>query len=154
MSKEIEHKYLVVDDSYKAVQTSECRIEQGYLCREPERTVRVRIADDKGFITVKGRTIGDTRDEFEYPVSVDDARAMLGMCVGAVVRKIRHYVPFAGNVWEVDEFIGLDEPLTIAEIELSSSSLKYELPPFVGRQVTDDPRYFNSNIMLLYADCK
>ncbi|MEE1021961.1 MAG: CYTH domain-containing protein [Muribaculaceae bacterium] len=154
MAKEIEHKYLVADDSYKAMQTSECRIEQGYLCREPERTVRVRVAGDRGFITVKGITVGDVRDEFEYPVPVDDARAMLAMCVGAVVRKVRHYVPFGGNVWEVDEFIGLPEPLVVAEIELPSLGHSYELPPFVGRQVTDDPRYFNSNIMLMYADNK
>ena len=143
---EIEHKYLVKDSSFKAMATSSRHIRQGYLCREPERVVRVRIADDTAFLTVKGRTVGDTRIELEYPVPVSDAEVMLTLCTGDILEKTRYFVPYEGHTWEVDVFGARHEGLVTAEIELTSSNEKYEIPGFVGENVTGDPRYYNSNI--------
>lgn len=144
--KEREHKYLVVDNSWRDLQISQIEIHQGYLCRDPRATIRVRIYDDKGFITVKGITIGDTRDEFEYSIPYEDASAMLKMCQGNVIHKIRHIVPFEGLIWEVDEFLGSLSHLCIAEVELPEGMEKWTEPPFVGCDVTGDKRYYNSNL--------
>jgi len=146
MGLEIEHKYLVTDDSYKAMSASRKEIAQGYLSRETLKTVRVRVADDRGYLTVKGITTGDTRLEFEYPVPLSDAEEMLRLCEGRVVRKTRWYVYFAGHTWEVDEFHDDLAPLVIAEIELPDSTHDYEIPPFIGDEVTGDSRYYNSNL--------
>lgn len=146
MALEIEHKYLVKNDSYKQLATSFQSISQGYLCREPERTVRVRVRDDKGFLTVKGRNHGSVRDEFEYPVPYDDALRMLGMCMPPILEKIRYIVPFEGHVWEVDEFHGNRAGLVTAEIELHSEDERYDIPSFVGENVTGNPAYYNSNL--------
>ncbi len=144
MSKEIEHKYLVTDDSYLSMATGSANIMQGYLNTDPMRTVRVRTIDDKAFITIKGITEGDTRQEFEYPVPFDDAQELLLLSATPVIRKRRYYVPFKNKIWEVDKFEGDLYPLAIAEIELTDSNEKYELPPFVGQNITGDPRYYNS----------
>ena len=146
MALEIEHKYLVKNDSFRKLASSSCRISQGYLCREPERTVRVRIKAEKGFITVKGKNDGATRLEFEYEISVDDALKMLGMCVPPVLEKTRYFVPFEGHIWEVDEFHGALEGLVTAEIELSAEDESYAKPPFLGEDVTGNPAYYNSNL--------
>lgn len=146
MGKETEHKYIVISDSFKDMAESSSRLAQGYLSREPDRTVRVRIKDDKGFLTVKGRTYGDSRLEFEYEVPVEDAHEMLCLCEEPVVEKIRYYVPFGGFTWEVDEFEGQLAGITVAEIELPESGTVYERPDFVGREVTNDPRWFNSQL--------
>lgn len=146
MAKEIEHKYIVTSDEYVRMASGSVEISQGYLNRDVERTVRVRVAGERGYLTVKGRTTGDTRDEYEYEIPVTDARAMLGMCQGRVVRKTRYYVEYGGHTWEVDRFGGDLSPLVIAEIELPESVRGYERPPFVGLEVTDDPRYYNSNL--------
>lgn len=154
MAYEIEHKYLVVNTRYLSMAQSSRSICQGYLSRNPDCVVRVRIADDKGFITVKGRNFSDnaddtkqaTRKEFEYNVPLEDAREMLKLCEGNCIAKTRYIVPFEGYIWEVDEFHGSREGLTIAEIELTSSDEKYPLPPFVGKEVTGNPEYYNSNL--------
>ena len=146
MAKEIERKYLVKDLSYREMAESHVRIEQGYLCREPERTVRVRIKGERGFLTIKGITRGFTRDEFEYEIPLADAEKMLAMCQGRIVKKIRWNVPYKGYHWEVDEFEGLETPLTVAEIELPSAETEFSEPPFIGMEVTGDPRYYNSNL--------
>lgn len=146
MATEIEHKFLVANDSYRAMATGSVEIEQGYLSREPERTVRVRVKDGYGYITVKGQNRGDTRREFEYEIPVADARAMLGMCLPPVISKRRWIVPYEGHTWEVDEFRGSLSPLVVAEIELPYSDTPYTLPPFVGKNVTGNPRYYNSNL--------
>lgn len=146
MAFEIEHKYLVKDDSYKALQISEKHIRQGYLSRSPERTVRVRTVDDKGFLTVKGITIGDKRHEFEYEIPYSDACEMLTLCIPPIIEKIRHLVPYQGYVWEVDEFKGELNSVVIAEIELNSSEEHYEIPSFIGADITGDVRYYNSQI--------
>ncbi len=145
MAKEIEHKYLVTDDSYKLLATEAHAIVQGYISREVNGTVRVRIVGDKARLTIKGRTVGDTRSEFEYEIPLADAEEMLRtLCPQPVISKTRHIVPYEGHTWEVDEFHGDLEGLTLAEIELPESIHSYALPPFVGRNVTGDPRYYNS----------
>lgn len=144
MAKEIEHKYLVSNDSYKKMASSVKKIRQGYLSRDPERVVRVRTVDDAAFLTVKGINHGDTRLEFEYEIPYSDALEMLSMCEGRVIEKKRYLVEYCGNLWEVDEFGGELSPLATAEIELSSSDQTYELPEFAGENVTGNPAYYNS----------
>lgn len=146
MGIEIEHKYLVKYEGYKEMAESKKDIRQGYLSRLPERTVRVRTVDDRGYLTVKGITVGDTRREFEYEVPYEDAVGMLAMCEDGVIEKTRYIVRFGGFVWEVDEFHGRKEGLTVAEIELPESGREYPLPPFVGENVTGNPAYYNSNL--------
>lgn len=146
MAKEIEHKYLVSDAGFREMASESHRIAQGYLNREPERTVRVRLRDDRAFLTVKGKNRGDERLEFEYEIPFADGRAMLELCSGRVIRKTRFIVPFGGYIWEVDCFEGELKGLILAEIELSESRHDYPLPPFIGQEVTGDPRYYNSNL--------
>ncbi len=146
MAKEIEHKYLVTSDEYIRLASEKHHIRQGYLSRNPEHIVRVRVVDMQGFITIKGKTSGDTREEFEYEIPVDDAIKMLLMCEGRIIEKKRFIVEYAGHIWEIDKFEGELFPLVLAEIELPTSSHDYPLPAFVGKEVTDNPAYFNSNL--------
>lgn len=146
MALEIEHKYLVKEDSYMEMAVDVREIKQGYLQRDPERTVRVRTVGNRGYVTVKGITVGGVRREYEYEIPVADAREMLGMCEPPVIAKRRYIVPFAGKRWEVDRFDGALAPLVTAEIELSEPDEHYEVPPFVGEDVTGDPAYYNSSL--------
>lgn len=146
MAIEIEYKYLVKNDNYKDLATSRTHILQGYLNREPERTVRVRVKGEKGFLTVKGKNSGASRLEFEYEIPKADAEEMLTLCMPPILDKTRYIVPFDGHVWEVDEFHGAREGLVTAEIELPSESEHYNLPGFIGKNVTGDPQYYNSNL--------
>lgn len=146
MALEIEHKYLVKNDTYRRLATAVFRISQGYLNRNPERTVRVRIKGDKGYLTVKGKNDGAIRAEFEYEIGVEDATRMLGMCIPPILEKTRYIVPVEGKIWEVDEFHGKREGLVTAEIELQSAEEAYEVPDFVGEDVTGNPAYYNSNL--------
>ena len=145
MSLEIERKFLVVSDIYKAMSSGSEEIAQGYLGDCPERTVRVRIKGEHGYLTVKGITRGCVRHEWEYEVPLDDARQMLGLCAGCIVKR-RWYVPYGGHTWEVDEFGGTLATLVVAEVELSDADEAVDLPPFVGREVTGDARYYNSSL--------
>jgi len=145
MATEIEHKYLVNNDCYRQQAIVRHHIMQGFLCRQPQRTVRVRVVDDKqGYLTVKGKTKDASRQEFEYPIPIDDARQLLAMCEPCLIDKTRHIVMHDGNRWEVDEFHGNLEGLVLAELEIPSSDYSYTLPSFVGQDVTDDPRYYNA----------
>lgn len=146
MATEIEHKFLVKNDGYTKMATASYRIRQGYLCRDPERTVRLRVKEDRGYLTVKGRNIGASRDEFEYEIPLHDAEKMLGMCLPPLLEKIRYIVPFGGHIWEVDEFGGSRTGLVTAEIELSSEKEDYAVPEFVGEDITGNPAYYNSNL--------
>lgn len=146
MGIEIEHKYLVVDNSYREKAFAKEYISQGYLCRDKDRTIRVRIKDDKGFLTIKGHTTGDMRKEFEYPIPVADARELMNLCPPPVIEKVRFKVMHGGFVWEIDDFSSPATMPSIAEIELPSSSTSYPIPSFVGQNVTGDPRFYNSNI--------
>lgn len=148
MAKEIERKYLVTDDSFISMATDSIEIMQGYLSTRKEATVRVRIAGDRGFLTVKGITRGISRSEWEYEIPVDDARRMIDeLCGGVYIHKTRYIVEYAGHRWEVDRFHGLLAPLVVAEVELPSADIVPELPPFVGEEVSDDSRYYNSSLM-------
>ena len=149
MGMEIEHKYLVNGDSYRWEAYQKCDIQQGFLSRDPERTVRVRIRDDKAFITIKGKGKGAAHPEFEYEVPVEDAREMMALCEPPVIVKTRFLVMHEGNRWEVDEFHGDLQGLVIAELEVPSEDYTFSLPPFVGLEVTGDPRYYNSQLGVL-----
>lgn len=146
MAKEIERKFLVKSTAYRAEAISVKSIEQGYLNRDPDRTVRVRIIDTQAFLTVKTRNQGLMRDEWEYPIPVSDARRILDTaCIGMIVKR-RCLIPADnGLMWEVDEFVK-PEMSAIAEIELPSEDCSVELPDWVGSEVTGDERYYNSNI--------
>jgi adenylate cyclase len=145
MAVEIERKFLVSDESWRAVVSRTTRIKQGYLCTEPGRSVRVRIRDDEAWITVKGSRRGIARAEFENPVPISDALEMLEMTVAAVEKR-RHQVSHGGHVWEIDEFDGLNAPLIVAEVELAAIDEAFEHPSWLGQDVSDDPAYSNSEL--------
>ena len=144
MAIEIERKYLVTGTDWR--QATGIRLSQGYLNRDKERTVRVRIAGDTAFLTIKGATHGASRAEFEYAVPLHDAEQMLALSDGPVVEKIRHKVFYQGLTWEVDEFLGENLGLVVAEVELEREDQPFEKPQWVGDEVTHDPRYYNSNL--------
>lgn len=146
MAKEIERTFLVDDDSFKDMSILTVHILQGYLNRDPERTVRIRVLNDSAFITVKGKTVGFERDEFEYEVPLEDGLQMLRLCEGRILDKTRYLVPYEGHTWEVDEYHGDLEGLVVTEVELKDSKEEVMLPPFAGREVSGDPKYFNSQL--------
>ena len=146
MAIEIEHKYLVIGDTYRHDACEKSEIVQGFLSRDPERTVRVRMRDGKGFITVKGKGNGAAHPEFEYEVPADDAVRLLDLCEPPVIVKTRYIVMHEGNRWEVDEFHGDLQGLVIAELEVLSEDYQFPLPIFIGQEVTGDPRYYNSQL--------
>lgn len=146
MGKEIERKFLLQGDGWKTVKGTHYR--QGYLNSAKERTVRVRTIDDKGFLTIKGITVGATRLEYEYPIPASEATEMLdALCEKPIIDKSRYKVEHAGLTWEIDEFYGENEGLVVAEVELESEDQQFERPEWVGEEVTGDPRYFNSNLI-------
>ena len=146
MSKEIERKFLVVGRDFEAMATEHHEIRQGYLCRDVDHTVRVRTWDDRAYLTVKSRTVGCTRNEWEYPIPLRDALDMLAG-LGRNISKTRWVVPAGDGLrWEVDVFHGRLEGLVVAEIELPSEDTPFTRPAFVGREVTGDPAYYNSNL--------
>jgi adenylate cyclase len=148
MGKEIERKFLVKNESFKAFATGVI-YRQGYLSRDKERTVRVREAGEMAFITIKGLTYGMERLEFEYPIALADANEMLEtICLKPLIEKVRYKFMCDGHLWEVDEFIGDNEGLTVAEVELKSSDEKVIIPDWVGQEVTGDLMYFNSNLVI------
>jgi CYTH domain-containing protein len=142
---EIERKFLVRDDSWNDG-TPGVRIAQGYLSLDPGRSVRVRLAGENAWLTVKGRSEGLARAEFEYPIPVDDARALLEICLPSVIDKTRHRVGFGGHLWEIDVFHGANEGLVMAEVELDDTSVPPALPPWAGEEVSDDFRYYNTSL--------
>ncbi|WP_296510819.1 CYTH domain-containing protein [Rhodoferax sp.] len=144
MGIEIERKFLVQGMAWR--NGSGVLYRQGYLNRDKARTVRVRIAGDAAFLTIKGQSTGATRAEFEYPVPLQDAQALLPLCDGPLIDKTRYIVLHAGHRWEVDEFAGDNAGLVVAELELTSEDEAFEAPPWLGEEVTHDARYFNSNL--------
>lgn len=145
MGVEIERKFLVEGDSWKGGSPGR-RIAQGYLTMDPERTVRVRLSGDEAWLTIKGRGEGIRRAEFEYPIPVKDAAALLEMCLPSIIDKTRYRIDHAGRCWEVDVFHGAHDGLVLAEVELDSEQEVVELPPWVAKEVSEDPRYFNSHL--------
>ena len=145
MGIEIERKFLVIGEDWKRGQTPQL-LSQGYLNRDKQRTVRVRVAGDEAWLTIKGQSQGATRAEFEYAIPLADAQEMLALSDGPRVEKYRWRLPHGGLIWEVDEFLGENAGLVVAEIELSSEDQTFDKPAWVGEEVTDDPRYFNSGL--------
>ena len=146
MGLEIERKFLVAGAGRKGLAAG-VRYRQGYLSRSGGPTVRVRIAGDEGFLTVKGAAHGLARAEFEYAIPVEDAAAMLDdLCEKTLVEKTRYRIPFGAHILEVDEFSGDNAGLVLAEVELRSADEEPDRPAWVGREVSSDPRYFNSNL--------
>ena len=147
---EIERKYLVTSDSYKQLAVARYHICQGYISREKTGTVRIRITDDKAFLTIKGKPAAGhfARYEWEKEIDVQEAKELMQLCQGIIIDKTRWIIPAAedGLKWEVDEFHGKHEGLTLAEIELTSEEQEVEKPDFVGEDVTSDPRYYNANM--------
>jgi adenylate cyclase len=147
VATEIERKFLVVGEGWRGQGVS-ARFRQGYLSTVKERTVRVRLSGDEGTLTVKGVTVGATRAEFEYAIPAADAEAMLDeLCERPIIEKTRHVVEVGGHTWEIDEFEGLNDGLIVAEIELADEREVFERPAWLGDEVTDDPRYFNANLI-------
>ncbi len=146
MAIEIERKFLLRNADWRKGSTG-TNYRQGYLSIDPERTVRVRIAGDQGYLTIKGKTEGMSRAEFEYSIPLAEATQLLAtLCLRPLIEKIRYCVPYADRIWEIDEFAGENEGLILAEVELETSDQQVELPPWAGKEVTTDPRYYNSSL--------
>ena len=149
MAQEIERKFLVRDDSFKQMAASSSRIKQGYICSMRGRTVRVRIRDEKGYLTIKGPSdaAGMSRYEWEKEISLQEAEELMKLCEPGQIDKTRYLVNWGSHVFEVDVFYGENKGLVMAEVELQSEDESYERPPFLGKEVTGDVRYFNSFLM-------
>lgn len=145
-TQEIERKFLVQGPGWKAA-TRVVHIRQGFLAAERERTVRVRIAGDRAFLTVKSALKGIVRQEFEYQIPVADADQILKLCLRPWIEKRRHLISHQGMTWEVDEFLGENEGLVLAEIELETEDQDFARPDWLGQEVSRDPRYLNANLV-------
>jgi len=150
MPVEIERKFLVSDDAWRGQAHAVVPMAQGYLndlslveAGAMQASVRVRVAGEAGFLNIKSRELGRSRQEFEYPVPLDDARALLALCVGGIVDKRRHLVRHGEHIWEIDEFLGDNAGLVVAEIELAAVDESFERPRWLGVEVTSLPRYYN-----------
>jgi adenylate cyclase len=147
MGVEIERKYLVKAELWAKIKPEKSiQIRQAYLARDAEKTVRLRIADDKGFITVKGPTKGISREEFEYEMPLENVKELMIAFTANPIMKIRHLVTFKNKLWEVDEFLEENAGLIVAEIELESDDEVVELPDWIDREISKDKRYANSNL--------
>ena len=147
---EIERKYLVTSDSYKQMAVAHHHICQGYISREKTGTVRIRITNEKAYLTIKGKPAAGhfARYEWEQEIDITDAKELIKLCQGTIIEKTRWIVPAAedGLKWEVDEFHGKYQGLEVSAIELESEDQEVHLPAFVGKEVTDDPQYYNANM--------
>ena len=149
MAQEIERKFLVKDSRFKELAFSSSRIAQGYICSSRGRTVRVRIRDEKAYLTIKGPADvkGLGRYEWEKEIPLEEGKELMKLCEPGMIDKTRYLVKSGKHIFEVDEFYGENEGLTIAEVELSSEDEAYEKPDFIGEEVTGDVRYYNSFLM-------
>ncbi len=148
MGTEIERKFLVRSESWRAAAADSRRLRQGYVAIDGHTTVRVRTDGEEAWLTVKGPQVGLARAEFEYRIPREDAEVMLGLCRGRLVEKVRHHVPVGGSVWEVDEFLGANVGLVLAEIELDRADEPFRTPEWLGDEVSEDPRYLNAQLSL------
>jgi adenylate cyclase len=147
MAIEIERKFLVADESWRTAVSRTRRIRQGYLSNNGVSSVRVRCAgDDRAFLTIKSAEQGARRQEFEYTIPVADAEALLALCEGNIVEKLRHDVLHGGLTWEVDEFLGANQGLVIAEVELARVDQVIDRPAWLGSEVTSEQRYYNAGL--------
>ena len=149
MAQEIERKFLVKDESYKQLAESKSRIKQGYICSMRGRTVRVRIRDEKGYLTIKGPSDqgGMSRYEWEKEITLNEAEELMKLCEPGMIDKTRYLVKAGKHTVEVDEFYGDNQGLVMAEIELESEDEAYTRPPFLGEEVTGDVKFYNSFLM-------
>ena len=147
MPTEIEHKYLVNTAEWSRVLPEKSTvIKQGYIYSAPDKTLRIRTTGDKGFITIKGKTVGASRPEFEYEIPITDAQELLTSFCSQLIEKTRHLITYDHKTWEVDVFEGLNAGLIIAEIELEQEQELYQLPIWVGQDVTFDVKYTNAQL--------
>ncbi|HWJ93470.1 MAG TPA: CYTH domain-containing protein [Telluria sp.] len=147
MGVEIERKFLLVGDAWRVLGTPSL-MRQGYLSSDPARTVRVRIEGGRGTLTIKGKSEGATRAEFEYAIPVDEAAQLLDhLCERPLIEKYRRRIEVDGHTWEVDEFLGENAGLVVAEVELASEQEAFTKPGWAGAEVTGDPRYYNSSLI-------
>ncbi|WP_395741098.1 CYTH domain-containing protein [Prosthecobacter sp.] len=146
MATEIERKFLLKQPALWQPTGPGRRMAQGYLSRDPDRTVRVRVVGDEAFMTVKSRRTGISRTEIEFPIALENARDLLELCHQPLIDKTRHEVMHAGMLWEVDVFHGANEGLIVAEIELPAEDTPIELPEWIGEEVSHDMRYTNSRL--------
>lgn len=155
MGIEIERKFLLANEGWRG-QGEATLMRQGYLCADPVRTVRVRIEGERAVITIKSKSVGASRGEWEYGIPVPDAAELLErLCEQPLVEKTRHRIEHQGHTWEVDEFMGENAGLVVAEIELGAEDEAFEKPDWLGREVTGDKRYYNSSLIRLpYAKWK
>jgi adenylate cyclase len=146
MATEIERKFLVRGQEWRQLATGVI-YRQGYIASSKDCTVRVRVAGNQGYLTIKGGTQGISRAEYEYAIPLTDAMELLDtLCQQPLIEKTRYRVPWHGVVWEVDEFVGENQGLTIAEVELTDPEQVLDLPDWIGEEVSHDPRYFNANL--------
>ena len=148
MGTETERKFLVKNDAWRAAANDSRRLLQGYVAIDGQSTVRVRIDGERAWLTVKGPQDGVTRPEFEYEIPMTDAEALLGVCRGRLVEKVRHRVPVGGHIWEIDEFGGANSGLVVAEIELGQPEEPFDRPGWLGDEVSGDARYLNASLSL------
>lgn len=149
MGVEIERKFLLQGEDWRTL-GEPVLLRQGYLSSDPARTVRVRIEGAHAALTIKGKSTGATRGEWEYPIPLADAAELLDrLCAQPLIEKYRRRIPFAGHTWEVDEFLGANAGLVVAEIELGAEDEHFDKPAWIGAEVTGDARYFNSNLVRL-----
>ncbi|RKR83741.1 adenylate cyclase [Mucilaginibacter gracilis] len=149
MGVEIERKFLVDHAKWQTLQKPHGMvIKQGYLLTDPEKTIRIRIKDQLSYITIKGKTKGISRSEYEYPIPLNEANELLSSLCEAVISKTRYCITFAGKLWEVDVFNGDNQGLIVAEIELDDENEQFDTPPWLAAEVSDDARYYNSNLSL------
>lgn len=146
MGVEIERKFLLAGDGWRTLGTA-VPMRQGYLSSDKARVVRVRIGGEHAYITIKGKSSGATRGEWEYAVPVADAEELLALCEQPLVEKVRRRIDYQGHTWEVDEFFGVNQGLVVAEIELAAEDEAFARPAWIGEEVTDDPRYYNSSLV-------
>jgi adenylate cyclase len=147
MGIEIERKFLVNKEKWSQVtKEKQSLYRQGYIVSDPEKTIRVRLTDTAAFLTIKGLSVGISRTEFEYNIPVADAQQLLDDFCDSVVSKIRYFITHDNKLWEVDEFLGENEGLMVAEIELESEDESFSLPGWVGKEVTSEKKYSNSNL--------
>lgn len=149
MAKEIERKYLIDVDKWEKIEKpSGQHYRQGYLITDPHKTIRVRLTDTRGFLTIKGISTGATRLEYEYEIPFAEAKELLDNFSISELSKIRYNISFKNKTWEVDEFLGDNAGLLVAEIELQSEDEAFELPEWVGKEVTEEEKYYNANLTM------
>ena len=155
MAIEIERKFLVNDESYKEMAFKSDRIAQGYICRQGGNSTRVRVRGDKGYLTIKGPSIdgGLSRFEWEKEIPASEAWELMKLCPTPIIDKTRYLVEFEDHVFEVDEFYGDNEGLVVAEVELSAIDEEFKKPPFLGKEVTGEGKYYNSSLSRFPYKC-